>query len=828
MRLSRARSIPPEWQPTPKIGTFVDRSVVKDVHNRTVNRHRRKRLAPVLFDHLIMNVEIARRKRYCLLRGFRMIYARVLAQWAMYVLLEMGKEEEAALKAAKERAAQEEGAVDTEILPDTDKAAAEGVTSQSFQDAFKKSTEIIKQAEAEMNAPAPMIDESGEPEASFSSAKGSESHPTSAGGDGSVNDSPAGSFNHGPRSAMATPDSKTGTPDTKRRSVARRGRRGSVIGGISRRKSVVDLEPKGRTYGMMLQRRYRVAPGGGGAALPDGAISMADFGEEAPEAQRERTVVDIRVSAKLDNKRRQVEMAGLRRKNKSSSAAADDDADAGMHHNDLQLLPGAERTYEYTKRLQRKQASIDDEKSAVEARGSARLRRAEQAAKRREAQDALMAAIEEQSRATLSEVEERNLAMMNATTSSLESLLANKVDNLARTYQKVNGEYSLAYSWYIAGLCLRALKEPVKWKRAKNFGNKWKLRRMLRICNRLNVLDRSMHRYYRLRTMLHVLYGWLYVTADSLARVPKGFGPMLKRRRQRLLLFSRLLQAERSEKCPRCLFARWCEYVQYKVAKRNIVECSLERINAQLLGKVFHAWRGGITASQAKGRDQTTTDQAVVDSSVEVFVGGALELKWASRLDKWAKKVMGPGTFAEWLRRKNRWVRRRQHRLIAEGELRVGLAAMQTDVKERVAHEAELQFDRQQQQDMATSGFDDKSIYLSGALKLREFELTSLWSACNAVAKAVHYTDKSDTPRWAEPLRPAHISLGLARWMFNALSHGLPRKPPPDGQPSMQEAVRTRLPKRTDDSTYWKHFDWLVEESERRTKKAQLAGAAWP
>ena len=66
---------------------------------------------------------------------------------------------------------------------------------------------------------------------------------------------------------------------------------------------------------MMLQRRYRVAPGGGGAALPDGAISMADFGEEAPEAQRERTVVDIRVSAKLDNKRRQVEMAGLRRKN---------------------------------------------------------------------------------------------------------------------------------------------------------------------------------------------------------------------------------------------------------------------------------------------------------------------------------------------------------------------------------------------------------------------------------------------------------------------------------------------------------------------------------
>ena len=45
--------IPPEWEATPRIGAYVTRSATKDVHSRTVNRHRRKRLAPLLFDRCV-------------------------------------------------------------------------------------------------------------------------------------------------------------------------------------------------------------------------------------------------------------------------------------------------------------------------------------------------------------------------------------------------------------------------------------------------------------------------------------------------------------------------------------------------------------------------------------------------------------------------------------------------------------------------------------------------------------------------------------------------------------------------------------------------------
>ena len=293
-----------------------------------------------------------------------------------------------------------------------------------------------------------------------------------------------------------------------------------------------------------------------------------------------------------------------------------------------QLLPGAERAYEYTQRLAGRRDGVNEERYAVEARGSRLLRRIEQQAKRREMQEALMNAIEEQSRATLEEVEARNAAMLAAATGDIGARMADREANLQRVYAKVEAEYALQHSWFVAAQCLKALKEPVKWRRATSLANKWRMRKWLRICGRLTTLDRSIHKYYRLRTMLHVLFGWLYVTADSLARLPAGLGKSLKKRRERLTLFSRLLQAERNEKCPRCLFARWSEWVHYKVARRAIVRCSRERLDARLLGRCFAALSAGIQASRARTTDQTTTDDAVADIDVEGYHGGALELRY--------------------------------------------------------------------------------------------------------------------------------------------------------------------------------------------------------
>ena len=70
-------AVPPEWRQDETVGPLIKKAEKRDVQRRAANRHCRKRLACV-FDLLIVNVELARRKRCCLLRGYKIIYARVL------------------------------------------------------------------------------------------------------------------------------------------------------------------------------------------------------------------------------------------------------------------------------------------------------------------------------------------------------------------------------------------------------------------------------------------------------------------------------------------------------------------------------------------------------------------------------------------------------------------------------------------------------------------------------------------------------------------------------------------------------------------------------
>ena len=65
--------------------------------------------------------------------------------------------------------------------------------------------------------------------------------------------------------------------------------------------------------------------------------------------------------------------------------------------------------------------------------------------------------------------------------------------------------------------------------------------------------------------------------------------------------------------------------------------------------------------------------------------------------------------------------------------------------------------------------------------------------------------------QWAEPLRPYWIALALARWMFNALSHGLPKLPGQAGGKVQQPSTPP------ESAAYQKHFSFLLAESERRT-----------
>ena len=61
-----------------------------------------------------------------------------------------------------------------------------------------------------------------------------------------------------------------------------------------------------------------------------------------------------------------------------------------------------------------------------------------------------------------------------------------------------------------------------------------------------------MRRYVRVKTLYRCFWGWMYVAAEAVSHMSPGLTVEVKRRRYRLTLFSRLLQAERSEICPRC------------------------------------------------------------------------------------------------------------------------------------------------------------------------------------------------------------------------------------------------------------------------------------
>ena len=763
--------IPPPWHTDPIVQAIVSKAVRNDLNYRKVARHLRRKLAPVLFDYLHMNVELQRRKRYCLLRGFKLIYGRVLSQWALYVLLGIGRDEE---KAAVART--------TTLEPK--RASAGGDEDEEDEGAG--------------SSPAAAIDVGDDSSAPRAASRAG---------------TPSGGLASGGQARKPTPSSHS-----------RRSKEGPAA---------ADIVRAARTYGAYLLQRHGTpsAPPGQKmsdqpfANVPDAAIAAAASAAEAITmahkakglSGRRSTVVDMRVAAKLEVRRKRLEETALRRKGGGGGGIGGDDGgddggeSGGQHHLDLQALPGAERTQIYTKRLAARLEQVSGEFHAVEARGGRLRRRADQQAKRVELQESMMDSLEKESSAALTEDGERTRTLLTTATSALELLLAQKVENLVRVYRKVAAAHEEDYTFALGKRCLQALKEPLRWKRAVSLRNKWRIRRWLRICVRLRNIDASIHRYHRVRTLYKCFWGWLYQTGDALRLMTPGIAQKLKRRRQQMVLYSSLLEAERSDSCPRCLFARWLEYTHRKVTRRAIVSCSKARIDSRLMASVFHALHSAKTAGthRSEGTGVATAGSAAAGDEDDGAVWYKYsEARWSGELERWVCQVLRPESFADWNRRKNRWTKRRQKRLIKMSEMRQGLIAFQSQIKARVEHEANLHYEVQNRD--AEAGRMPNA-YLTGALSLREYELQNLWVGCAAVAKAVHHSEKADTPRWAEPLRPYWIALALARWMFNALSHGLPKLPGQAGGKVQQPSTPP------ESAAYQKHFSFLLAESERRT-----------
>ena len=131
----------------------------------------------------------------------------------------------------------------------------------------------------------------------------------------------------------------------------------------------------------------------------------------------------------------------------------------------------------------------------------------------------------------------------------------------------------------------------------------------------------------------------------SLRAGPQGWPPCTRRKN----LSCRAITHAPSSRAPAGIFARWLEYTQLKITRRAIIRCSRARIDSRLLGKVFAALHGGISASvTAKAPSGASAPSAAVhtdgsplagDDAGGVGFGGNLELRWATDLDRWITKV---------------------------------------------------------------------------------------------------------------------------------------------------------------------------------------------
>jgi len=194
---------------------------------------------------------------------------------------------------------------------------------------------------------------------------------------------------------------------------------------------------------------------------------------------------------------------------------------------------------------------------------------------------------------------------------------------------------------------------------------------------------------------------------------------------------------------------------------------------------------------------------------------GEAERNHRAELSKWCIIPLRPELHTCWVRRKNRWVSRRMMRLAANSKMRAQLVQTFESFQLRIKREAELHVQAQSAEGSMPSA------YLSGALELRDVECRGVWSACAALAKALVYADRSELPKWAEPLAVPAIAIGLSRWMANSFNFGLPPLYARNAAGELTSAPGS-LPARDSakGQRYWLHFEWLEQEAKNRQRQA--------
>ncbi|KAL1522698.1 hypothetical protein AB1Y20_017674 [Prymnesium parvum] len=428
----------------------------------------------------------------------------------------------------------------------------------------------------------------------------------------------------------------------------------------------------GRTDGAWLKQRHSGVPvahasrysgvDASAAALPVAALTSVD--------KAVRTIVDTRLQQHRLRLLRELSYA------EKEALLQDEDAEAGT----------AQAYFDrYISQARAKQAQAAIEREQVQARLLAIKESSKLEMEASRATESRLVARQAALRVVVGLHHERVEQAFAQRNEKMQAFLDGREEKLARAYERVKEQVHAVEAHALVSACFIALSMPVRWRRAVRLSNKFKLRRWVRICKRFLFLYENMHKYRNYRLLHRTMWAWVQMVETNLLCRSRGLKQLVKQRRRRAELFSRLLLDGKHPTCPRALFARWLEWTQARAYARAIVALSGTVKGQRLLQTCFNA----LAHSILKKRQTETVPRAQESLSVEV--------RATADRDTWLVHYVRPDLHSNWIRRNVRWQRARATRN-APGKVATRLLLAQRDqVNERIMIERDLLYATQVQ-----------------------------------------------------------------------------------------------------------------------------------
>jgi hypothetical protein len=316
---------------------------------------------------------------------------------------------------------------------------------------------------------------------------------------------------------------------------------------------------------------------------------------------------------------------------------------------------------------------------------------------------------------------------------------------------------------------------------------------------------------------------------------PPPLRPPPRSKRKLYNAFSELLAFGVTDDKPQAIFCRWLEFVQLRVANREISHLLRAKRKLEIKRRWFAALKREVTGPVLGERTE---------------IPYVLRQKLAS-LDTWKHKFLMPRPESVWRRRLHAWQVRQRKLRARTPELRTMLDAFREEVVERLAWEAKLLFAWSTKEFIDSKDATMTVAFVPAMLQLRRHVVLRTLRRCETLAiiaadadlativgerahKAMVAEEVDDDPAVEEsaalqflnrvskpPERPAigwRTSYKLHRWAFNVLAVELVQLPAAELR-AASSAAALRSISLSSSARYWDHILELMSSAKGLTRK---------